>query len=136
MVSTKLLGLVNQHCTKIFQLRTTGSAVFGGVPIVLLLGDFYQFPPIGGDPLWTSKSTQHFNDVEMEGWNTWMKFNQAIILTESLKTKRGYSIPRPAGTSKRRLIDTRRRRYPEYLYYQGKEKQRRNSPRDCYHDEE
>jgi hypothetical protein len=87
MVSTKLLGVVSENCTKIFELRTTGSAVFGGVPIVLLLGDFYQFPPIGGDLLWTSKSTQHFTDDEMEGWNTWRKFTQAIILTESLRQR-------------------------------------------------
>jgi hypothetical protein len=85
MVSTKLLGQVNQYCTRIFELPTTGSAVFGGVPIVLLFGDFYQFPPVAGDPLWTLKPASHFTDIEREGWNTWRKFNNVIMLTESLR---------------------------------------------------
>jgi hypothetical protein len=87
MVSTKLLGQVNQNCTKIFELPTTGSAVFGGVPIVLFFGDFFQFPPIGGDPLWTSKPIESFPDLERVGWDTWRKFNQVIILTECLRQR-------------------------------------------------
>jgi hypothetical protein len=87
MLSTKLLGQVNQNCTKIFGLPTTGSAVFGGVPIVLFFGDFFQFPPIGGDPLWTSKAIKSFPDLERVGWDTWRKFNQVIILTECLRQR-------------------------------------------------
>jgi hypothetical protein len=87
MVSTKLLGQVNQHCAKVFELPTSGSAVFGGVPVVLVFGDFFQFPPVGGDPLWTSKPVLSFPDLEREGWNTWRVFNQVIILTECLRQK-------------------------------------------------
>jgi hypothetical protein len=70
MVCTKLLGQVNQNRTKIFELPTTGSAVFGGVPIVLFFGDFFQFPPVGGDPLWTSKPIESLPDLERVGWDT------------------------------------------------------------------
>jgi hypothetical protein len=87
MVSTKLLGQVNQNCAKIFELPTSGSAVFGGVPVVLVFGDFFQFPPVGGEPLWTSRPLQSFPDLEREGWDTWRKFNQVIILTECLRQK-------------------------------------------------
>ena len=87
MVSTKLLGQVNQHCAKVFELPTSGSAVFGGVPVVLVFGDFFQFPPVGGDPLWTSKPVLSFPDLERDGWNTWKMFNQVIILTECLRQK-------------------------------------------------
>jgi hypothetical protein len=86
MVSTKLLRQVNQNCAKIFELPTSGSAVFGGVPVVLVFGDFFQFPPVG-EPLWTSRPLQSFPDLEREGWNTWRKFNQVIILTECLRQK-------------------------------------------------
>ena len=87
MVSTKLLGQVDQNCAKVFELPTSGSAVFGGVPVVLVFGDFFQFPPVGGDPLWTSKPVLSFPDLERDGWNTWRRFNQVIILTECLRQK-------------------------------------------------
>jgi hypothetical protein len=49
MIFTKLLGQVNQNYTNIFELPTSGSAVFGGVLIVLFFGDFFQFPLIKRD---------------------------------------------------------------------------------------
>ena len=51
MVLTKLLGHINQKCIKIFELLTTGSAISGKVPIILLFRDFFQFPLIREDLL-------------------------------------------------------------------------------------
>ena len=53
---------------------------------MLVFGDFFQFPPVG-EPLWTSRPLQSFPDLEREGWDTWRKFNQVIILTECLRQK-------------------------------------------------
>lgn len=57
MISTKLLGQIDKNCAQILELPTTGSAIFGGVPVVLFFGDFFQFPPVGGDPLWKPDPT-------------------------------------------------------------------------------
>jgi len=51
IVLTKLLSQINQNYAKIFELPTTGSAIFGKVLIILLFRDFFQFPPIGEDLL-------------------------------------------------------------------------------------
>ena len=42
MVSTKLLGEIDRNYTQIFELPITGSAVLGGVPLVLFFGDFVR----------------------------------------------------------------------------------------------
>ena len=51
IVLTKLLSQINQNYAKIFELPTTGSAIFGKVLIILLFRDFFQFTLIGRDPL-------------------------------------------------------------------------------------
>jgi hypothetical protein len=87
MVSTKLLGQIDKNCAQIFELPTTGSAVLGGIPVVLFFGDFYQFPSVGGDPLWKPKKPDAISDLEREGLNLWRCFKLVVILTECLRQK-------------------------------------------------
>ena len=51
------------------------------------LTDFYQFPPVGGDPLWKPKPSDKISDIEIQGINVWQDFKLIVILTECLRQK-------------------------------------------------
>lgn len=43
---------IAKQLAKARSLVDENTAIFGGLPIVILMGDFYQFPPVIGRPLW------------------------------------------------------------------------------------
>jgi len=40
------LGIINMNCKSARSLDRGSSHPFGGLPVVILLGDFHQFPPV------------------------------------------------------------------------------------------
>jgi hypothetical protein len=52
MVSSKLLYSVTLQSNVIKNLNCNSTAVFAGLPVVTVLGDFHQFPPIQAKALW------------------------------------------------------------------------------------
>ncbi|KAI0850822.1 hypothetical protein F5Y00DRAFT_268211 [Daldinia vernicosa] len=72
---------------------------FGGVPIVVLCGDFYQFDPVQGTSMLypgraTSKKTyektgdmfEMKNKNQMLGYQLWEKFTTVVILDQQMRT--------------------------------------------------
>jgi hypothetical protein len=52
MVDLSALSIINTHCKIARLLDRSSPDLFGGLPVVILMGDFYQFPPVQGQPLW------------------------------------------------------------------------------------
>jgi hypothetical protein len=52
----------------------------GGLPVVILMGDFHQFPPVQGQPLWKPPR----NETEQDEKFIWSQFKQVIILNEQM----------------------------------------------------
>jgi hypothetical protein len=46
MVTSGLLDSIDKQCKLLKNLDPNSTAIFGGLPMVFLLGDFHQFPPI------------------------------------------------------------------------------------------
>jgi hypothetical protein len=81
MIDLSTLSTINSHCKSARSLDRTSPDLFGGLPIVILMGDFYQFPPVRGQPLW--KLPQ--NDADTDGRLIWHRFSQVIILDEQMR---------------------------------------------------
>jgi hypothetical protein len=56
---------------------------FGGLPVVILMGDFFQFPPVRGPPLW--KTPRKGKDDEENGQLIWHQFKQVVLLDEQMR---------------------------------------------------
>ena len=72
MVSSKLLHSINLQSNVIKNLDCNSTAVFGGLHVVIVLGDFHQFPPIQAKALWQK---QESND-EKQGQLLWHLFHR------------------------------------------------------------
>lgn len=46
MIDLKMLGVINNQCKIARSLPRSSPERFGGLPIVILMGDFFQFPPV------------------------------------------------------------------------------------------
>ena len=57
MTDLQSLSRINKRCNMARSLRSDSSELFGELPIVILMGDFYQFPPVKGLPLWRQEAT-------------------------------------------------------------------------------
>jgi hypothetical protein len=47
MVSSKLMDSIDRQCNVMKNLSSDSTAVFGGLHVVIVLGDFHQFPHTG-----------------------------------------------------------------------------------------
>ncbi len=50
MVELEMLSNMGKQLAKARSLSNSSTAVFGDLPIIIVMGDFYQFPPIVGRP--------------------------------------------------------------------------------------
>ena len=81
MVSLKLLATVDAQLSLAKKKSDTDMAVLGGLAIVILMGDFYQFLPVVGRPLWEKAITTD----ELHGKAIWNHFTSIITLTQQMR---------------------------------------------------
>jgi hypothetical protein len=83
MVSLENLVQVNDRCNTIWDLNRASDTVFGGLPIVIFLGDFNQFRPVRGHAIWS----QTINDIAVlkSGKSLWSHFTRVVFLTEQMR---------------------------------------------------
>jgi hypothetical protein len=83
MIDLKMLSVINDQCKVARSLPRSSPDLFGGLPIVILMGDFFQFPPVRGPPLW--KNPRYGNDEDAAGRLIWHRFQNLIILDEQMR---------------------------------------------------
>jgi hypothetical protein len=83
MVSLEALVQLDERCNAIWDVDRQGSTVFGGLPVVIFLGDFNQFTPVGGRAIWSQDVAQ--NQVHQAGKAIWNQFDKVIFLTEQMR---------------------------------------------------
>ena len=83
MTDLQSLSRINKRCNMARSLRSDSSELFGGLPTVILMGDFYQFPPVKGLPLW--RQPRPNNEEEIVGKEIWQRFTDVILLDEQMR---------------------------------------------------
>jgi hypothetical protein len=83
MMDLSMLSVIDSHCKAARSLDRNSTDCFGGVPVVILIGDFFQFPPVRGLPLW--KTPRPGKDDEANGQLIWHQFKQVIFLDEQMR---------------------------------------------------
>ncbi|KAJ5117596.1 hypothetical protein N7448_011228 [Penicillium atrosanguineum] len=63
MVDLSALSIINTHSKIARSLDRSSPDLFGGLPIVILMGDFHQFPPVQGQALWKHPR----NELDQDG---------------------------------------------------------------------
>lgn len=81
MIDLSTLKSIEVHCSNARSLPSTSPDRFGGLPVVILMGDFHQFPPVRGQPLWKTPR----DDGEQDGKHLWNQFKEVVILTEQMR---------------------------------------------------
>ena len=84
MVSLKLLTCIDEQCKIVKNLDSNSTAVFGGLPVVIVLGDFHQFPPVKARALWQ----QPRNHDEERGQELRHMFKDVVVLDEQMRQQR------------------------------------------------
>jgi PIF1-like helicase len=83
MVDLKTLSDINHRCKIARALSADSPDLFGGLPVVIFTGDFYQFPPVKGLPLW--QEPRFGKDDEFEGRQIWRRFTNVILLDQRMR---------------------------------------------------
>ena len=83
MVNMASLAKINRACHKARGLSKKHGDFFGALPVVILMGDFFQFPPVQGLPLW--KNPIEGNKEQAAGLAVWHEFKDVIILDEQMR---------------------------------------------------
>jgi hypothetical protein len=83
MMDLSMLSTINNQCKIAKSLDQNSPDLFGGLPTVIFMGDFYQFPPVRGLALW--QEPRKGNDEEENGRIIWHRFTDVIILNEQMR---------------------------------------------------
>jgi hypothetical protein len=83
MTDLQTLFRINKRCNIARSLKSESADLFGEVPIVIFMGDFYQFPPVKGLPLW--RQPRPNNEEEIAGQQIWHRFTNVILLDEQMR---------------------------------------------------
>jgi len=83
MTDLQSLFRINKHCNVARSSKSETAELFGEVPIVIFMGDFYQFPPVKGLPLW--RQPRPNKEEEIAGQQIWHRFTDVIILDEQMR---------------------------------------------------
>ncbi len=57
IVELEILSNIGKQLAKAWGLLNSSMAMFGGLPIIIVMGNFYQFSPIAGRLLWGKLQT-------------------------------------------------------------------------------
>jgi PIF1-like helicase len=80
MVSLDTLALINRQCKAAKAQAVTSPDLFGGLPIVIFMGDFFQFCLVRGRALW--QDPRPGNEDDATGRLIWQRFNNVVILDQ------------------------------------------------------
>ncbi len=80
MVSLRLLGMIDIRLTQAKGKTNNDIAVLGGLGLVIVMRNFYQFPSITERSLWTCSITEE----EIYGQSIWNQFTLVITLIEQM----------------------------------------------------
>ncbi|KAJ5082332.1 hypothetical protein N7532_011375 [Penicillium argentinense] len=83
MMDLTMLSMINNHCKMAKSLDRNSPEFFGGLPIVIFVGDFFQFSPVRGPALWRVPRLN--KDEDKIGQLLWHQFTQVIILDEQMR---------------------------------------------------
>jgi hypothetical protein len=83
MTDLSMLSTINNQCKIARSLDRSSPDLFGGLPIVILIGDFHQFSPVRGPALW--KEPRARNDEDANGRIIWHHFTDVIILDQQIR---------------------------------------------------
>ena len=83
MLDLTSLNMINNQCKIAKSLDRSSPDLFGGLPIVIFMGDFFQFSPVKGQSLW--KKPRNRNDEDTIGQMIWYRFKEVIILNEQMR---------------------------------------------------
>jgi len=81
MISLTILAEIDKNC----KILKENDSLFGGIPVVILSGDFYQLPPVVGRPLYWIPNTLTGKIDETRGRRLWEMFTNIILLTEQMR---------------------------------------------------
>ena len=84
MVSSKLMTAIDEQCKIVKNLDSNSTTVFGGLAVVLVLGDFHQFAPVKVKALWQKQ----MSDDEKRGQELWHMFNNVVVLDEQMRQQK------------------------------------------------
>jgi hypothetical protein len=82
MMDLSMLSTINNQCKIAKSLNRESPDLFGGLPIVIFMGDFYQFSPVRAS-LW--KEPRVGNDEDTNGQMIWHQFTTVIILDQQMR---------------------------------------------------
>jgi hypothetical protein len=83
MMDLSMLSVIDNHCKMARSLDRGSPDLFGGLPMVNLMGDFLQFPPVRGPALWADP--RRGNAEDENGRLIWHQFKDVIILDEQMR---------------------------------------------------
>ncbi len=82
-MNLKLLASIDKQLRKAKGSDFSFTTFFGGLPLVVLMGDFYQFAPVVGKALWDKLHREE----EIHGKTLWNGFSSLLTLTEQMRQK-------------------------------------------------
>ena len=81
MIGTHDLVRLNEQCERLWNSRQDSDTLFGGIPLVIFLGDFQQFSPVGGTALFQTPKTE----IDKRAGEIWKNFKHVLFLTEQMR---------------------------------------------------
>ena len=84
MISLKLLASMDSKIRLAKGDPNNSTALFGGLLLVIFLGNFFQFTPVGEKPLWDERHWLHTKDEKI-GRQIWKSFRSVLTLTEQMR---------------------------------------------------
>jgi len=81
MVSSTLMDSIDKQCNAVKNPDGNSTAVFGGLPVVIVLGDMHQFSPVRAKALWQKQESPS----EIRGQQIWHMFKDVVVLDQQMR---------------------------------------------------